>query len=73
MCKGGYTQWYGFSRVSVSWPQWRGTNMSGEGGYGPLEKMGRGTYFARMICWIFYGFTMRERGINMSSEGALTP
>ena len=38
-----------------------------------LEKLGRGTYFDRTICWIVYGLPVRERGINMSSEGALTP
>ena len=43
------------------------------GGYGPLEKLGRGTYSARMICWFFYLLSVRETGINMSSEGALTP
>ena len=40
-----------------------------------MELMGpwRGTYSGRMSCWIVYELTVRERGINMSREGALTP
>ena len=40
-----------------------------------MELMGpwRETYSGRMSCWIVYELTVRERGINMSREGALTP
>ena len=40
-----------------------------------MELMGpwRGTYSSRWSCWIVHELTVRERGINMSREGALTP
>ena len=55
------TQWYGFARFSVSWPRWRGANMSRGGGtLGPWRRWGRGTDSKFLIGWIFYEWNNLE-------------